>query len=172
MVSMKVVGIDPGTKALGWAIFRNEKLSECGLIRSASLHCMSEQLVKKFAGTSGDLAVIEVPQVYRHSPGDPNDLINVSVISGAALAACAGFDTVELPRPKRWKGSVPKDVHNRRVLAKLSNRERCVLQECGVPKYLLHNVIDAIGLGMWGVDAYRRRAAGNAIEGLSEASNA
>lgn len=91
--------------------------------------------------------IVEIPQVY---PGpraeDPNDLIGVAIIAGQWIRSVSAPDTRRV-FPRQWKGGVDKKIHNGRVLAKLSAAE---LQE--VPKMAaskLHNVIDAIGLGLF-----------------------
>jgi hypothetical protein len=99
--------------------------------------------------------VVEIPEVY---PGtheeDPNDLIKVAVCAGRWIevmkesAARSGVSlTVADPHPRQWKGQVPKRIHNARVLEKLKPAELALVPK--LAKTRLHNVIDAIGLGLW-----------------------
>lgn len=97
-----------------------------------------------------DVVVVELPQVYLHGRmvGDPDDLIGMAFTAGriVSLISCGEVVTV---KPAEWKGQVPKDIHNARTMAKLNEYEREVLEHSGVPKHLKHNLIDAIGLGLW-----------------------
>lgn len=130
---MIVTAIDPGA-CTGWAVFVDRVLYACGAERDASA-----------VPVGGDLVVIERPQIYRasKSKGDPNDLITLALLAGRyqerALVAGA---RVELVLPAAWKGSVPKAVHNKRVLASLTPQERALVPDD-------HNAIDAAGLGKW-----------------------
>jgi hypothetical protein len=95
--------------------------------------------------------VIEVPQVYqqRLQKGDPNDLIDVAVIAGIAAGAAAPFAEPQLVRPHKWKHNRPKAFDNAYTLSLLSAEEKLVVDSCGAPKSKLHNVIDAVGIGLW-----------------------
>jgi len=151
----RIVGIDPGTKAVGWASVLDGKLVKCGLIRSNGTHTLIEEVNRRFTSVQGDLAVIELPQVYRDKfkAGRPNDLIDVAVISGAAYASLCGFACVELVRPRKWKGGVPKEIHGKRIMQRLTEAEQAIVK-ASAPKYLLHNVVDAVGLAQWGYELF------------------
>jgi hypothetical protein len=87
--------------------------------------------------------LIELPCVY---PGardeNPNDLIQVARAVGQweHAATCARVVHVY---PRTWKSQVPKKIHNARTLAKLSPEERALVDGAR------HDVIDAVGLGLW-----------------------
>lgn len=89
--------------------------------------------------------LIEVPEYQRGRRVNPNDLITLALrvgrIQGRVLAAGG---TVELVTPSSWKGNVPKRIHNARTLARLTPEERVI-----VPANARHDVIDAIGIGLW-----------------------
>lgn len=93
-----------------------------------------------------DLLVIELPQVY---PGarneDPNDLIHVARAVGQWEQSTT-YGELRLVHPRTWKGTIQKAVMNRRVLECLSIEERAKLPE--LPAGKLHNVLDAVGLGL------------------------
>lgn len=92
--------------------------------------------------------LIELPFVY---PGardeDPNDLIQVARAVGQWEQSTAGCGRIVHVYPRTWKGQVPKKIHTARTLAKLTSSERGVLPE--LPASKLHNVLDAVGLGLW-----------------------
>lgn len=151
---MNILAIDPGVRATGWAWFRAGELLDCGLIKNAKKATFAQcvQAVRKAVAfpAPADVLVIEVPQVYqqRHWKGDPNSLIEVAIVAGTVCGA-ANYTDVVFYRPREWKGSCPKDVHNRRVLRTLNEREVvvCDLALKNIPRTLAHNMFDAIGLG-------------------------
>lgn len=95
-----------------------------------------------------DELVLEVPQVYhqRFQKGDQSDLIEVAGVAGA-LSSVLAADRHYGYLPRQWKGQVPKEIHNARVLSKLSGSETANIQPCAAS--LRHNVLDGIGLGLF-----------------------
>jgi len=84
--------------------------------------------------------------------GDPNDLIAISA-RGAWFAGRMApyiFD-YEAVTPRQWKGTVDGDIFLTRITKRLDERELGLLDTCGAIDSLKHNVIDAIGLGLWKV---------------------
>lgn len=141
---MRLLAIDPG-ESDGWAVFQNGRLAACGR------HVRE----RDFEGV--DLVVIEKPQIYvlGKSKADPNDLISLAIKVGRLaerVERITGTDA-DLVRPQEWKGSVPKEIHNRRVIDALSADEACIAADALklVPEKQRHNVIDACGLGLWAV---------------------
>jgi hypothetical protein len=132
----RILAIDPGKHA-GWAYFDDDwSLKWCGVNDVPS--CSPTDLV------------IEIPQVYPHraQKGDPNDLITVAFGAGL-IAGRFPKARLRLVKPHQWKGTVPKEIHNRRVLAALTEGERVVAESAKVQASVRHNMIDAIGLGLW-----------------------
>lgn len=134
------MSIDPGT-CTGWAVWVDGVLHACGVERDPGA-----------LPIGGDLVVIEMPQFYRasKSKGDPNELAKLMRLVGRyeerALVAGA---RVELPVPHAWKGSAPKHIHNRRVVASLTAYEAKVARLKSYSKDEVHNLVDALGLGKW-----------------------
>jgi hypothetical protein len=96
--------------------------------------------------------VIEKPVIYRPRlmKGDPNDLIVLALLAGRYQErALNDKATVELVTPHEWKGSVSKEISNRRVLKKLKSEELAVLNAVKCAESARHNVIDAIGIALW-----------------------
>lgn len=102
-----------------------------------------------------DLAV-ELPQIYARSKskGDPNDLIAVAGVVGALDALAPHHTTVYLP--SEWKGQVPKSVMTTRTTSKLEKTE---LERIITPRRasLMHNVWDAIGIGIHHLKVHGQR---------------
>ncbi len=147
------LAFDPGKRAVGWAYFFEGQLKDCGLITEDDSRSLFENLAifaKQWDEWELNI-VIEIPQVYRQSKwkGDPNDLIEVAVVSGA-LGLCFAEKPTRFVKPHDWKGNVPKNIHNDRVLGRLSKPERQIFaEEKSFSKAQAHNVVDAIGLGLW-----------------------
>jgi len=105
--------------------------------------------------------VIEIPQVYRvgKSKGDPNDLIKVAVQAGQWIERAKLYGaSVYRHLPQEWKGQVPKNVHHERILAALSPAESARIPK--LPKADAHNMLDAIGLGLFHLGRISRGAGG------------
>jgi len=134
---MILLSIDPGKHAMAWAVFKEGTLHACGLGNSA-LH------VKSYDPTH---VVIELPQVYRQSK-NPNDLVDLAFRAGFWAHTFnepgVEFETVW---PHDWKGSRPKSVDNRATRKDMTEAELKLLPD--LPDGKLHNVIDAIGIGLW-----------------------
>ena len=146
------LSIDPGA-CTGWAVWFTET-GRPRLVAAGIGEPPFEQVDACLAE-----AVIECPQVYPRSPVPPNDLITLAVLVGRYAEACVqaadrDHDRVRLVLPHAWKGSVPKEVTAKRVLAALSPDELAVLEEAyeDIPKGLRHNLLDAVGIGL---HAYR-----------------
>ena len=131
-----ITAIDPGNHMQAWALFLNKKMIDCVYTEDVR------------AIRYGRRIVVELPQVYSQGKGDPNDLIQVAFAAGRCVGKGKFFETV---LPGQWKGQVPKKIHNRRVLAKLTPEEHVVLDAAEVRPSLRHNIIDAIGIGLWRV---------------------
>lgn len=144
---MILVAIDPGVKNLAWAEYHGRELARCGLSRAGSAAEHAAALVN-MAGP--DVLVLE-----QMTPRDlPNaaDLIAVTH-TGAYVAGFLCPCVLRYPTAQQWKGSVPKRIHHDRIAKILSPAERAVIAEVAVrvPAGLLHNVWDAVGLGLWGL---------------------
>ena len=139
------VAVDPGCEAMGWAIFHDHELVHCGLARGKSWYDTARDLPTVVKHV--DLLVVEHPQHYPKSPVDPNTLIKLGFNLGAAAVHFRPVKIVT-PTPREWKGQTPKDIHNARVLRKLNDLERERFRGVTIVS-LQHNVLDAIGLGLW-----------------------
>lgn len=142
-----IIAIDPGKRS-GWAIFINAELVEAGAWSRDAM--LSEGC--PIVGVAPAVAVIEVPVIYSlgKGKGDPNDLITLALLVGdlRGYYRRAGLDTV-LVKPRTWKGTMPKAVQNERVLGALTPGERAQLPRRSRALGFDHNMIDAVGLGLW-----------------------
>lgn len=148
-------GIDPGVKACGVALFVDGELLSVEHTNTLPSNAALASLVK------ADIhVVVEKPQVYRTLKGDPNDLVDVAVAGGEMLgrilqAVDAKDAVVERIVPAVWKKQLPKTVVRDRVERLLSAEEQKVLMRCRLAPSLMHNVVDAVGIGLWGLKRFR-----------------
>jgi hypothetical protein len=128
---MDLTAIDPGLRT-GIAWFVNGLLVRAGLFEdNAVISCLP-------------LVVVECPEYQKARRVNPNDLITLALRVGrwqARVERSGG--KCELVRPSEWKGLVPKRIHTARTLAKLSREERLLVDGAR------HDVIDAVGIGLW-----------------------
>jgi hypothetical protein len=114
------------------------------------------QVQKRFASPAGqalDLVVSEKPLLTHNRPVNAaadvvtrgNDLIATAVRLGRLVEASRPLQVCYVT-PSQWKGQVPKDIHNARVLAKLRP------DELALAEGLDHNGIDALGLLIWALE--------------------
>ena len=129
-----LLSVDPG-RHTGWAAFGERTLWACGT---------GDPPVER-----ARRVVVELPRVYPRHPVPPQDIVTLAALAGQyvgrAAAAGASASTVS---PSQWKGTMPKGVCAARVRARLSPEERAVVDACGAPAGELHNVLDAVGIGL------------------------
>lgn len=101
--------------------------------------------VRQFMYLMADFLVVEHMQVYtqRQQKGDPNDLIDLSYLSGSiAQALC--WSRCGLPTPKAWKGGIDKKPHHARLRTHVKNLKGRVSGHAW----------DAFGLALYGAEKY------------------
>lgn len=147
----RLVAIDPGTRFTGYAWFDDKRLVDCGVLKAKGLDKMFVVCREYFEECCNVMppVIIERPQVYlqRKQKGDPNDLVSIALVAGY----CASFfEKPAFMLPRRWKGTVDKDVMCDRVRDRWMNgRERELLESKYIPKSYINNTLDAIGVGMY-----------------------
>lgn len=159
-----ILSIDPGVHACGAAIFgttTGNDLRWAGLVKNRveasplnptyhqMIWCgMVDAVAEKVRALdfTPDRMALELPQIYvaSRSKGDPNDLILLTGVVGALTQWFAGMTFLYLPH--QWKGAVPKNIMNERILKRFSDDEKSKIEKA--PKSLLHNSIDACGIGL------------------------
>lgn len=158
-----LTAIDPSIRTTGVAHLRGGVLHSCSLVQ-APTRLSSAPLPERVAwmvsairqaAPQAQEVWIEWPQVYKYrgSKGDPNDLLPITAVIGG-LIPHYGM-SVRLVKPAEWKGQVPKEAHNARTLAGLTQTEKGVLEATKCAASLRHNVIDAIALAQYGASRVR-----------------
>ena len=153
-----MVSIDPGLNECGVALWECGELTSTFLVTSdadptapidSRIAMMAYELSQHIA--LGDLVVIERMEPRRGRSDAWDDLINLSLISGAVIT-CA--DRVKFVRPSRWTGKRSKPINHKRILSRLNTDERqrldLGLAEC--PKNNHKEILDAVGIGLYQLD--------------------
>lgn len=149
---MRVLGIDPGLRATGVALYENGTW-HTDTIRVTPTKDLAWRVwaitydVQEFASydccdCNIDLLVIEHMQIYpgRKQKGDPNNLIKLAMIEGAIIGTVDHSQAL-LPTPRAWKGGVPKKIHHKRIRERLPKLGKCSA-----------DAVDAVGLALYGLD--------------------
>lgn len=153
------LGIDPGVSNTGVCVISDGVIVEAQLVvpnkngtgdlryrMARALDAEIHYLLEEF---HPELCVIEW-QAIRPSDPRPNDILELCSVGGMALLACAREDVpTERPLPVNWKGSVEKKIHQTRILTAAGLTTSSPVWD-GIPKAKLNNVVDALGLAMWG----------------------
>lgn len=138
-----LLAIDPG-RTTGWASFRGGALVVAGTSTGASAGLVS------LPGVGAWGVLIEMPRWYPHDHKDVNDLLDLSVRVGELKHHYEGLGhSVELVWPRTWKGNAPKEITNRRTVEALTLEEVALLPRRPRAKTHDHNLLDAVGLGLW-----------------------
>lgn len=136
-MSDMVITLDPG-EVTGWAVFTGSRLAHCGTTTRA------HGFRTPYDYATPDVLVVEMPTVYPDDREKANNLLVLATTVGRYLERWARCPRIVTPRPRDWKGGVPKAIHNSRTVSRLSEIEQFLL--ANKPD---HNMLDAIGLGLW-----------------------
>lgn len=165
-------GLDPGKRACGLALVEGDKVLAVMVVRVPRVDKRWEMpsMIQKIVGQVNhtDVFVVENQQAYGRGKADPNDLISLAHVAGAAVGAATWrAKEVHFPLPKEWKKGIPKGAHQARVLDQLGWSyefdgpkrpvknvqipEEVDRPKHGIPDEHMSEVVDAIGLALWGV---------------------
>lgn len=159
----RLAAVDPGKNGCGVAIF------DGGTLIEAHYTCPSRNPFHKSEHTCGGggnyararytareaLAVMGwvddliVEHMFKYPGMDKinvNDLLDVQTVAAMIAASHSGAISVY---PPQWKGNVPKKIMTERIKKLLTPKEQYLLEVGDWPKSLEHNVVDAIGIGLW-----------------------
>ncbi len=175
---VRVLGVDPDLHHAGIALVDDGKTIIAVRCSQASAdlrgstaavamaYALREDLFALFSAYGRpDVAIVEGQEMYLGSRVRPQDLLHLALSAGIAAGVVrAAWDTtrIEIPKPKTWKGDIPKHVHQKRIMRAVgipfeggSNPAKMLTVPTAdgfrdIKKSHLIHVIDAIGLAVWG----------------------
>ena len=152
----RLYSIDPGLGGTGWAFWEDGRLMHVGIVhdraKDDTLAARCEGIVRqldtqmpviddKFVNI---VMVIEMPQHMASAKGiaaQAGSVYKLAFLVGYIANAFNDFEVI-VTTPMEWKGQLPKDVVQQRVIRRL-----------GVRTCVKHNIRshawDAVGLGLW-----------------------
>lgn len=142
-----LLAIDPGCDT-GWALFDSaRRLTACGL--------GDPRPVVAIYGNP-DRVLIESPFLRPRGEKNPNAILKLARNAGEWGGR---FGDVEYLTPNDWKGCLRKETSHARLWTKLDDKEKSVVDRAfkthpgrdGMAASKRHNVLDAIGIGLFGV---------------------
>jgi len=146
-----LVTVDPGTRYLAYAVVSSEgRLIEAKKFvldaEMLGVRCaQAAQWMRHITYGGCHALLVEHPRVNQGSRADPNDIVDLATITGACCTAPVG--NVMLVKPSRWKGSVPKKIHQARLLGRLPLDWIKMLGDSVKD----HDIVDAVGIAWWAV---------------------
>lgn len=146
---MKILAIDPSTTSCGYAVFKDDDLTDWGVISNTdkSSFIRSEHI----ANALHFVMVSEQPHLivceYPHKGGIGAKTMSIAtlfhfcgMVHGMAKSSKLPIKFVE---PIKWKGNIPKEIHQKRVIPKLEEKYDIKLEGES------SDLIDAVALGDW-----------------------
>jgi len=173
------IGIDPDlhSTAIAWldgkgklvevyttSVHKNFKGREAAINTTEQLRDFAPLLT--VLGTQA--IAVEGQEIYQGGNSRPKDILMLATVAGACLQWAAAREPAAtyLPLPKEWKGSVPKHIHQARILKKLGVESKKMSGYC-VPVYppghkfakikagQWKHIVDAIGLAQFALRSYQ-----------------
>lgn len=168
MQQRNVLAVDPGKEQAGVALFDAGVLVQCALLAAKDTYTLARLVEawhrKHWANrTSVDSLAVEGQQIYPGRRSNPNDLLPLAYLAGAVHARipCLEARTVY---PRDWTGGVPKEIRTPKVLRCLTREEQALIEGLHLPKSKVHNVIDAVGIGLYVCTRFHPRNAHEVIQ--------
>lgn len=158
-----LVAIDPGRQGLGWAHFYKGRLDACGVVPALKatrshtqpdlgLACAhaANWVSEALPGLPRHTARVVVERMAHYPGSKAADSKAADLLDLQAIGAFVAGRLNPLPptyyTPKQWKGSTPKAIQGRRILAALGPEEWPAAEALKGAK--AHNALDAIGIGL------------------------
>lgn len=167
---MKAFGFDPSINDSAWAIVDGEGQVTCGLIRNgykekarkldhwqklASLISMLEEGLNAIVLSCPDMHfdVWVCEGQYASRRGNQEHNIRLGWVSAIAYAFGLPLSSKRMIAvPTKWTRGVPKEVRHEELLKKVVPEDEWIWHGDPAPKSLMHNIYDAVGLAVWGLE--------------------
>jgi len=153
-----LICFDPGA-ICGFSVWVGGKLTACGYGKHAKF--MEEPVHP--GRLVGGVFLVERPVSYpgKRMKVDPNSLMQTDFRAGelSVLYRLLGMQCEEVRPPSAWKGQVPHEEIEERVLDRVTDEERLLIHasKSARSKGLDHNLIDAVGIGLWRLRRWRKK---------------
>jgi hypothetical protein len=154
---MRILAIDPGLQASGFAFAEDGRVTSVGLLRAPAkvrdLPGRAQAQLSELWAVADRLRpeAVVVERMF-HRPKrrgmpyiDPNDLISVQALASALAYAVVPPERVYLPLPHEWKPKIPREVEQSRSKATLRPDE-LALVEAVLPASLRKEAWSATGI--------------------------
>jgi hypothetical protein len=150
------LAIDPGTRALGFAIWNPDEpqIVACGVSRSETASPTEHADTILRAALYRPIPRADVESMRwrpRDARSQPNDLIDVQTV-GVLTAHYVGARAIVMRPPQEWKRNLPKAIHHARIFAAL----RADLGEPAIVERAYEaagahakEVLDAVGIALY-----------------------
>lgn len=133
MVSNTALGIDPDMHHIGVAIVSRTGVEAIDIIGQPGnprgekavigmAECLYESLATFATGFFIDKVVVENQNLYLKGKANPGNILRLGQVAGMCVMAarmCLPEAEILMPSPQLWKGSVPKEIKHKRILASL-----------------------------------------------------
>lgn len=163
---MRTLAVDPGIRGCGVALFDDiNGLMNATYVKNPATkgNTLNEvvSLVREvgffFPQYGVSELVVEQPCIYAHErfkEKDPNDLLPLRAIGGALAMFYESPANIVQYFPPEWKQNMPKGAgFEKRVMDRLTGSERANIKDH--PRSIMHNVFDAIGLGLFHLGRFK-----------------
>lgn len=163
------VGIDPDSKATGICVAEAQNKHSFYVIRASGrlavdrMFEMAKMIRRFFQGGEPDglyglhpkgvIVDYEIAiEWQQHRPGrekDPNSIFPVQAVAGMALASAIPWASqMYIPVPSAWRGTIEKEVEQRRILAE-AGLTLDSPEFAHIPRSMRTHCVDALGLVQW-----------------------
>ena len=188
---MRCVGVDPDLHTLSVAELNEDgSLKGVHVVKATGLKGLPAAvaiirelqkkafMLKTTGTTAGDFVLAvegqDVGYTGRTNMANPQDLIPLAAVAGGVVATLRAHRTY-LIKPSQWKGSVPKKIHQRRILSKLGIEYRMMGGNSPYPvpvdfeRFVLSgkanagdwkDINDSVGLAVYARNRYKKEEKG------------
>lgn len=178
MASEVVIGVDPDTKNLAWAVATRHEILAVGVIKSPSGQTcdMARYASAVLPGVVDrwkvDMCVVEGQEFHHGGKAPPADILKLANVAGTIVGILAIASAMRLcvAKPSEWKGQTPKPINHERTFQHygiLCVREQGYCYPAGCAKAMKiagigqlvksdwKHVSDAVGLALFGGELLR-----------------
>lgn len=162
---MLFLGIDPDTRAPGFAILRTTKdgpvLLEAGVIMHRGWMHWPDSLASKVIDhiAVGEEVRIIVESQFIGDRSFAGDIVDLARMAGVLMATQCVLRghlpslnvTTITPKPAEWKGSLQKSRHQVQIRKRLPKLAE-IAAEREMSKNAVADMVDAAGLALWAID--------------------